>query len=305
MAASHQIEAVRRFNRFYTRRIGVLQESLLSSPFSLTEARVLYELGQQDRTTARSLADELDLDAGYLSRILSRFERDGLVARQASDADARQYFITLTASGRDTFSALNIASRNDVGALLQGLPREQQARLIAAMEEVSVLLSAPPASKQWTIRQHRAGDMGWVVQLHGELYEREYGWNAEFEALVAEIVAKFLRKYDPQYERCWIAELNGENVGSVFLVKKSKTVGQLRLLLVDPRARGLGIGKRLVSECIDFARSVGYRRIVLWTNDVLHEARHIYEEAGFELTDEERHRSFGHDLVGQTWTLAL
>ena len=305
MAAPHQIEAVRRFNRFYTRRIGVLQESLLSSPFSLTEARVLYELGQQDRTTARSLADELDLDAGYLSRILSRFERDGLVAREASDTDARQYFITLTPSGRTAFSALNSASRNDVGALLQGLPKEQQARLIAAMEEVSVLLSAPPVSKQWTVRQHRAGDMGWVVQLHGELYEREYGWNAEFEALVAEIVARFLRKYDPQHERCWIAELNGENVGSVFLVKKSKTVGQLRLLLVDPRARGLGIGKRLVGECIDFARSVGYRSIVLWTNDVLHAARHIYEESGFELTEEDKHHSFGHDLVGQTWTLLL
>lgn len=305
MAAPHQIEAVRRFNRFYTRRIGVLQESLLSSPFSLTEARVLYELGQQEQTTARSLADELDLDAGYLSRILSRFERDGLVARETSDTDARQSLITLTPSGRNAFSALNSASRNDVGALLQGLPNEQQARLIAAMEEVSVLLSAPPASKQWIIRPHRAGDMGWVVQLHGELYEREYGWNAEFEALVAEIVARFLRKYNPQYERCWIAELNGENVGSVFLVKKSKTVGQLRLLLVDPRARGLGIGKRLVGECIDFARSVGYRRIVLWTNDVLHAARHIYEEAGFELTEEEHHRSFGHDLVGQTWTLVL
>ena len=305
MAASHQIEAVRRFNRFYTRRIGVLQESLLSSPFSLTEARVLYELGQQERTTARSLVDELDLDAGYLSRILGRFERDGLVAREASDTDARQYYITLTPSGRSAFSALNIASRNDVGALLQGLPKEQQARLIAAMEEVSALLSAPPASKQWTIRPHRAGDMGWVVQLHGELYEREYGWNAEFEALVAEIVAKFLRKYDPQYERCWIAELNGENVGSVFLVKKSKTVGQLRLLLVDPRARGLGIGKKLVAECIDFARSVGYRSIVLWTNDVLHAARHIYEDAGFALTEEDRHHSFGHDLVGQTWTLVL
>ncbi len=305
MSVTKQIEAVRQFNRFYTRRIGVLQESLLSSPFSLTEARVLYELAQRDPVTAKWLGDELGLDAGYLSRILRRFERDGLLERRASDTDARQQLISLTARGRNAFSELNVASRRDVGAWLRGLPREEQSRLVAAMEEVSTLLAAPPASAIWSIRQHRAGDMGWVVQLHGELYEREYGWDAEFEALVAEIVARFLRKYDSQFERCWIAELNGENVGSVFLVKKTKTVGQLRLLLVDPKARGLGIGKRLVDECVAFGRTVGYRSIVLWTNDVLHAARHIYEQVGFTLVEENHHHSFGHDLVGQTWELKL
>jgi DNA-binding MarR family transcriptional regulator/GNAT superfamily N-acetyltransferase len=305
MSASQHIEAVRRFNRLYTRRIGALQEGLLNTPFSLAEARVLYELAQREQTTAKVLGDELELDAGYLSRILRRFERNGLLERRASAQDGRQQLIHLTAEGRSAFADLNAASRRDVGGLLRALPKPDQAKLVSALQEVSMLLAAPPTTPEWSVRPHRAGDMGWVVQLHGELYAREYDWDAEFEALVAEIVARFLRKFDPAWERCWIAELDGENVGSVFLVRKSKTVGQLRLLLVDPKARGLGIGKRLVDECISFGRSVGYRSIVLWTNAVLHAARHIYEQAGFELTEEEHHHSFGHDLVGQTWTLRL
>jgi DNA-binding MarR family transcriptional regulator/GNAT superfamily N-acetyltransferase len=305
MSASQHIEAVRRFNRFYTRRIGALQEGLLNTPFSLAEARVLYELAQREQTTAKVLGDELELDAGYLSRILRRFERNGLLERRVSAQDGRQQLIQLTAEGRSAFSDLNAASRRDVGSLLRALPKPDQAKLVSALQEVSTLLAASPTAPEWSVRPHRAGDMGWVVQLHGELYAREYAWDADFEALVAEIVARFLRKFDPAWERCWIAELDGENVGSVFLVRKSKTVGQLRLLLVDPKARGLGIGKRLVDECIAFGRSVGYRSIVLWTNDVLHAARHIYEQAGFELTEEEHHHSFGHDLVGQTWVLRL
>ena len=305
MSASQHIEAVRRFNRFYTRRIGALQEGLLNTPFSLAEARVLYELAQREQTTAKVVGDDLGLDAGYLSRILRRFERNELLERRVSAEDGRQQLIRLTTVGRAAFAELNAASRRDVAGLLRALPKPEQAKLVTALQEVATLLAAPPVKPAWTVRLHRAGDMGWVVQLHGELYAREYGWNAEFEALVAEIVARFLRRFDAAWERCWIAELDGENVGSVFLVRKSKTVGQLRLLLVDPKARGLGIGKRLVDECIAFGRSVGYRSIVLWTNDVLHAARHIYERAGFELTEEEHHHSFGYDLVGQTWTLRL
>jgi DNA-binding MarR family transcriptional regulator/GNAT superfamily N-acetyltransferase len=306
MTTTKDIEAVRRFNRFYTRKIGVLQESLSDSPFSLAEARVLYELAGHPDSTAKWLGEELGLDAGYLSRILRRFEADGLIMRRSSESDARQQLISLTARGRNAFSALVVATSRDTGTMLRGLTQPDRARLIDAMQEVTELLGAQQVTPQFTLRSHGPGDMGWVVQLHGELYAAEYGWNAEFEALVAEIVAKFLRNFDERAERCWIAELGGERVGSVFLVRKSKTVGQLRLLLVDPRARGLGIGKKLVAECIEFARSVGYRKIVLWTNDVLHAARHIYEQARFTLVEEYKHDSFGHSgLVAQTWALRL
>jgi DNA-binding MarR family transcriptional regulator/GNAT superfamily N-acetyltransferase len=303
-AVPQRVAAVRRFNRFYTRQIGLLQETLLRSPFSLTEARVLYELGRHAPTHATALGQELGLDAGYLSRILRGFERRSLLARSPSKTDGRQSVLALTAQGRKAFARLDGASRREIGTLLERLPAADQGRLVGSMHTIEQLLGAPPPSRHepaYRVRRHRPGDMGWVVHRHGVLYAREYGWDARFEALVAEIVAKFVKRYDPKRERCWIAELEGEIVGSVFLVRRSHGVAQLRLLLVEPKARGLGIGARLVHECLTFARRVGYRKIMLWTNDVLHAARHIYEKAGFHLVREERHHSFGHELVGQTW----
>src|SRR2546426_3518769 len=307
-ALPQRVAAVRRFNRFYTRQIGLLQETLLRSPFSLTEARVLYELGNRAPTHATALGQELGLDAGYLSRILRGFERRGLLERAPSKTDGRQSVLGLTGRGRTAFARLDGASRREIGTLLDRLPAPDQLRLVASMHTIEQLLGVPPpppSSAAYRVRRHRPGDMGWVVHRHGVLYAREYGWDARFEALVAEIVAKFIKRYDPKRERCWIAELEGEIVGSVFLVQRSQTVAQLRLLLVEPEARGLGIGTRLVDECVRFARQVGYRKMMLWTNDVLRAARHIYEKAGFQLTHEERHHSFGHALVGQTWQLAL
>ena len=304
VASPQRVAAVRRFNRFYTRQIGLLQETLLRSPFSLTEARVLYELGRHAPTHATALGRELGLDAGYLSRILRGFERRGLLERTPSKTDGRQHVLALTGQGRNAFARLDGASRREIGTLLALLPTARQQRLVAAMHVIEQLLGGPPQparSAAYRVRPHRPGDMGWVVHRHGVLYAREYGWDARFEALVAEIVARFIKRYDPKRERCWIAEREGEIVGSVFLVRRSDRVAQLRLLLVEPHARGLGIGARLVRECIGFARRAGYRKIMLWTNDVLHAARHIYEKAGFHLVREERHHSFGHDLVGQTW----
>ncbi|PYP14139.1 MAG: MarR family transcriptional regulator [Gemmatimonadetes bacterium] len=303
-ASPQRVAAVRRFNRFYTRQIGLLQETLLRSPFSLTEARVLYELGRHAPTHATALGQELGLDAGYLSRILRGFERRGLLERTPSKTDGRQSVLALTAQGRNAFARLDGASRREIGTLLEQLPVTHQARLVASMHAIEQLLDAPPSSRRepaYRVRRHRPGDMGWVVHRHGVLYAREYGWDARFEALVAEIVAKFIKRYDPKRERCWIAELEGEIVGSVFLVHRSHRIAQLRLLLVEPSARGRGIGARLVHECVGFARRAGYGKIMLWTNDVLHAARHLYEKAGFHLVREERHHSFGHDLVGQTW----
>lgn len=301
-----RVEAVRRFNRFYTRRIGVLQEGLSRSPFSLAEARVLYELAHRDPATAAWLAEELGLDAGYLSRILRRFQEGGLLDREPSATDGRQSLLRLTAAGREAFAALDAGSRGDVGALLGRLPEDAQFRLVEAMDAVVGLLGgAPEREPSYLLRQPRAGDLGWVVMAHGALYAREFGWDERFEALVAEIVAGFGRGHDPARERCWIAETDGRSVGSVFLVRQSDEVAKLRLLLVDPAARGLGIGRRLVAECVEFAREAGYRTVTLWTNDVLAAARRIYEEAGFRLVREEPHHSFGHDLVGQTWELDL
>lgn len=303
---SRRVAAVRRFNRFYTRQIGVLQEGLLRSPFSLTEARVIYELAHQEPTTASALGEGLGLDAGYLSRILRGFQDQGLIERKPSETDGRQSVLRLTAPGREAFVRLDKESRVEIGAMLGNLPETGRDRLVEAMGTIEELLGARPESRvPYLLRTHQAGDMGWVVQSHGVLYAREYGWDEQFEALVAEIVTKFLRSYDPRRERCWIAEKDGENVGSVFLVRDSEEVAKLRLLLVDPKARGLGIGARLVSECIRFSRQVGYRRITLWTNSVLHAARRIYEAEGFRLVHEEPHHSFGHDLVGQTWELDL
>ena len=301
-----RVSAVRHFNRFYTKQIGVLQEHLLHSPFSLAEARVIYDLAHHEHTTARDLGAELGLDAGYLSRILRGFQKRGLIEKKRSAADGRESLLRLTAPGQDAFAKLNRDSGAEVGKMLRQLPEESRARLVAAMQTIAELLGAQPESHvPYILRPPRAGDMGWVVQRHGELYAQEYGWDEQFEALVAEIVAKFVRAFDPKRERCWIAEQDGANIGSVFLVKKTRSVAQLRLMLVEPKARGLGIGTRLVDECTRFARRVGYRKIVLWTNSVLHAARRIYERTGYRLVEEEKHHSFGHDLIGQTWELEL
>jgi DNA-binding MarR family transcriptional regulator/N-acetylglutamate synthase-like GNAT family acetyltransferase len=301
-----RVAAVRRFNRFYTRQIGVLHEHLLDTPFSLAEARLIYELAHHERTTATQLAEELGLDPGYLSRLLRSLQQRRLIAKQPSPTDRRQVLLSLTDKGQAAFAGLNARSHDQIGALLGKLAPAEQERLVEAMHAVEDVLGARPEPKvPYILRPPQPGDMGWVVQRHGALYADEYGWNNAFEALVAEIVARFVRDFDSTRERCWIAEKDGENVGCVFLVQHSKTVAQLRLLLVEAQARGLSIGTRLVSECIRFARQVGYRKMILWTNDVLHAARRIYERAGFRLVREEKHHSFGRDLVGQTWELSL
>ena len=303
---NQRVEQVRRFNRFYTKRIGVLDEGLLRSPFSLTEARVMYELAHHGETTATPLAEELGLDPGYMSRILRAFEQRGLIEREASATDGRQLLIRLSPDGEDTFAKLNAESRRELTALLGVLSEVDQERLLNAMQVIEDVLGARPESgTPYILRPHQPGDMGWVVWRHGVLYSQEYGWNEEFEALVADIVSRFVRDFDPKRERCWIAEKDGQNVGSVFLVKDSDKVARLRLLLVEPSTRGLGIGKRLVEECIRFARRVRYQKITLGTNDVLVAARRIYEHAGFQLIHEGPHRSFGQDLVEQTWELDL
>jgi|HubBroStandDraft_3_1064219.scaffolds.fasta_scaffold18337_1 DNA-binding MarR family transcriptional regulator/GNAT superfamily N-acetyltransferase len=300
------VAEVRRFNRFYTRQIGVLDEGMLDSPFSLTQVRVLYELAHRDHPAAVRIAQELGLDEGYLSRILRGFQRRGLVAARPSARDRRQTLLALTEEGRRAFATLDARSDEDVAALLARLSPSDQRRLVAAMSTIEELLGTRPEEPApYLLRQHRPGDMGWVVGLHGSFYAEEHGFDERFEALVAEIVSSFVRQLDPRRERCWIAERHGENVGCVFLVKESEEVAKLRLFLVDPRARGLGIGKRLVAECVRFARQVGYRRITLWTQSNLDAARHIYCQAGFRLVAEEPHHSWGRDLVGQTWELDL
>jgi len=301
-----RIDALRRFNRFYTRKIGVLEEGLLQSPFSLTEARLLYELARREKSTAGEVADYLGLDAGYLSRMLRGFQNRGLLAKSPSKADRRQTLLHLTKRGRQAFAVLDKRARKEVGALLGALSTAEQDRLLEACQTIEQLLGARPEPKTpYLLRPHQPGDMGWVVHRHGALYAQEYGWDERFEALVADIVAKFIRELDPKRERCWIAERDGEVVGSIFLVKKSATVAKLRLLLVEPKARGLGLGRRLVQECVRFGRQVGYKKITLWTNDVLHAARHVYQEVGFRLVHEEPHNKFGHGLMGQTWELDL
>lgn len=303
---SQRAAAVRQFNRFYTRQIGVLTEAYLHSPFSLTQARVIYELAHREQATATELGSDLGLDAGYLSRILLNFGKRGLVHKQRSETDGRQSVLRLTDKGQSAFAALNSRSQVEIEATLNTLSPEDQNRLIEAMRTIEGLLGAAPEEKvPYILRPHQPGDMGWVVHRHGVLYAEEYGWNEQFEALVAEIVAKFIQHYDARRERCWMAEKDGEIVGSVFLVKKTDAVAKLRLLLVEPKARGLGIGTRLVDECIRFARRADYRKITLWTNSVLVAARHIYEKAGFRLVESEPHHSFGYDLIGETWELKL
>ena len=305
-STSTSIESIRRFNRFYTRQIGVLEEGLLQSPYSLTEARVIYELAHHEQTTAAELASELKLDAGYLSRILRDFAQRGLIDKQPSETDGRQTVLSLTEAGQGAFALLNGRSRNQIEAMLNALSPADQNRLIESMNTIQALLgSTPERSVPYLLRPHQPGDMGWVVARHGIFYNSEYGFDETFEGLVAEITGEFIKHFDPKRERCWMAEMNGEIVGSVFIVKKSDEVAKLRLLIVDPKARGLGIGKRLVDECIRYARQVGYRKITLWTNNVLTAARHIYQSAGFKLVAEDPHHSFGRDLVGETWDLDL
>ena len=302
---SDRIDAVRRFNRWYTQRVGALRGDLLTTPFPLPQARVLFELAQKDGVTANDLARALDLDRSYLSRLLAGLERKGLVLRARDRADARRQSLALTAAGRRAYVDLDGRSRDEVRAILEPLPPEREKRLLGAMAAIERTLDPAVADEPFALRAHEPGDLGWVVSRHGALYAREYGWDTTFEAMVAEIAAKFLREFDPSRERAWIAERDGERVGCVFVVAQSPTVAKLRMLIVEPDARGLGLGRRLVAECIRFARSVGYRELVLWTNDVLHAARHLYVEAGFTLVGEQRHTSFGHALVGQTWSLQL
>jgi DNA-binding MarR family transcriptional regulator/GNAT superfamily N-acetyltransferase len=300
-----RVAAVRAFNRFYTARIGVLRDGLLRTPHSLTEARVLYELGQRDVTEVADLRRELDIDAGFLSRLLARLQRDGLVDRERSTDDARRQRIRLTEDGTAAFAELDRRSADEIGAVLDALSEDDQKRLVAAMDTVhDVLTHAPPAAG-FVLRSPRPGDLGWIVQRHGAHYAQQYGWDEGFEALVARIVADYAHDHDPRREAAWIAEVDGEPAGCVLCVRREDDVAQLRLLLVDPRARVPGIGARLVEECLRFAKRAGYARITLWTNDVLHEARRLYERAGFELVESAPHHSFGHDLVEQTWARDL
>jgi DNA-binding MarR family transcriptional regulator/GNAT superfamily N-acetyltransferase len=300
------VAAVRRFNRFYTKHIGVLREGHLDSPFSLTEVRVMYELAHQSGPTAAELARELALDSGYLSRILRSFEQRGLIEKSRSESDGRQAHLRLTATGQSAFAALNARADDEIASLVERVAPDDWRRLTDAMRTIErVLAPAPETKRSYVLRTHQPGDIGWVVHRHGVLYAREYGWDERFEALVAQIVAEFVQHFDPRRERCWIAEQDGERVGSVFLVRKTDTIAKLRLLLVEPKARGLGIGHRLVDECIRFARHARYERMTLWTNSVLHAARRIYEAAGFRLVSEEPHAMFGEELIGQTWELDL
>jgi len=314
-----RIEAVRRFNRFYTRRIGVLNEGLLDSTFSLTECRILWELAHVDNgegITATDLGRLLDLDAGYLSRLLRDLKERDLVRATRSALDARQSLLQLSPAGRKAFKPLDRRSQEQVGELLGGLGESQQTELLQAFRRVESLLEEPgakPATAGFLLRPHRAGDMGWIVARHGALYAREYQFDMSFEALVARIAADFLERFDPRREACWIAERDGMNIGSVALVQARDEatdapidgVAQLRLLLVEPSARGLGLGDRLVAECHRFAREAGYRRVRLWTNSQLDAAKHIYRKAGYQLVSSEPYQGFGLDLVGETWELTL
>src|SRR5574337_1927879 len=302
-----QVRAMRAFNRFYTQRVGVL-DPYLDSGFSLTQVRVLYELAHRERSTAVELSRDLVMDAGYLSRVLRDFEARGWLARAPSPDDARQSLLELTDAGHAAFAPLQQKSREQAAALLAKLSAPDRRELIGAMDTVQRLLGSAPAaapSRTVLLREPGPGDMGWVVQQHGEIYAREYGWNSEFEALVADIAAKFIKHFRPDCERGWIAELDGERVGAVFVMRRSTTVAQLRLLILAPAARGIGLGARLTDECLAFARAKGYRKMMLWTNSNLLAARAIYARRGFRLTKSEPYRGYGHDLVGETWELKL
>ena len=301
-----RIAAVRRFNRFYTQKLGVLAEGFLDTPFSLTEARVLHALAHRDGVTATWLGRDLGLDAGYLSRILRDFERQGMISRNQSSQDGRQTLISLTPDGRDAFEPVDRASQAEIGNLLAPLADAEQERLVGAMRTISSLIGEQTEPRGAVIlRGHRPGDMGWIAARHGALYAEEYGLNHKMEAYVAEVVAKFLRECDPLREHCWIAEQDGTPIGSVMLVKDSDEAGRLRMLIVEPKARGLGVGRTLVEECVRFARRAGYREVVLWTHSILTAARRIYASVGFKITDTELHDEFGPELIGETWRLRL
>jgi len=297
-----QIAAVRRFNRFYTRRIGVLDRTFLGGPYALAEIRTLYEVSQCEGVTPKALAERTGLDPGYLSRILARLERDGMIRRERSPDDGRSVTLWTTPAGRRTQGELNERSNEQVEGLIAPLPQAARARLTEAMADVEGLLAARSGG-EITLRSHRVGDMGWVTWRHAVLYAREHGWDERFEAMVARIVADFIAHFDPVRERCWIAEREGEIVGSVFLVKGDGDEAKLRLLLTEPSARGLGLGRRLVAECVDFAREAGYAGVTLWTQSILTAARSVYTRAGFRLTASEPHRLLGEELVGETWKL--
>lgn len=302
-AKSDPVAALRRFNRFYTRELGFLNEGLLDSSFSLTEARVLYELAHADTLSASDLCRDIALDAGYASRILKSFERQGLIVRTPSPRDGRQSLVSMTPAGREAFAALDKASREQVGTMLDGLPPDAPERLIAAMAEVERILTGH--TEPYSLRPPRVGDIGWVIHRQAVLYNQEYGWNGDFEILLADILAAMMKDFDPAKERGWIAERGNKTVGSVWVVRKSATVAKLRLLYVEPSARGLGIGRRLVDECIRFARDKGYATLTLWTNDPLVAARRIYVAAGFTLAGAEPVHAFGQDMVSETWELSL
>jgi DNA-binding MarR family transcriptional regulator/GNAT superfamily N-acetyltransferase len=300
--ADDQIAAVRAFNRFYTRKLGVLDQHLGNSPFSLSEARVLYELAHSDELAAKEIGNELGLDPGYLSRIVQSFDEKGLITRTPLPADRRQYQLSLTAKGRQAFAKLNLGSQNEVAAMLAQLSAGDATRLTQAMATIEAVLAQRPSQPASVVlRSHRVGDMGWVISKQGAAYAADYNWDISYEALVAEICAQFIKTYDAAREHCWIAEVGGEPVGSIFLVKATDELAKLRLLQVEKKARGLGVGRALVEQCIQGARERGYRRMTLWTQSILVAARGIYQSAGFKLVKEEKHHSFGADLVGETW----
>lgn len=300
--ADDHIAAVRAFNRFYTRKLGVLDQHLGKTPFSLSEARVLYELAHRDELAAKEIGNELGLDPGYLSRIVQSFDEKGLITRRPLPADRRQYQLSLTAKGRQTFAKLNLSSQNEVAAMLAQLSPGDATRLTQAMATIeSVLEPRRTQAAAFMLRSHRVGDMGWVISRQGAAYAADYNWDISYEALVAEICAQFIRTYDAAREHCWIAEIGGEPVGSIFLVKATDEIAKLRLLQVEKKARGLGVGRALVEQCIQGARERGYRKMTLWTQSILVAARGIYQRAGFRLVKEEKHHSFGADLVGETW----
>ena len=304
--SAREIAAVRAFNRFYTRKLDLLDQQLLKSPYSLSEARVLYELAHKGDLSAKQIGLELGLDPGYLSRIIQKFDEDGLISRRPLPSDRRQYQLSLSAKGRAGFAKLERCSQEHVGMMLSTLAGEDRRRLIGAMGVIERMLGdARAASPAVILRDPRPGDMGWVVQSHGARYASEYGFDATFEALVAGITAQFITSFDASRERCWIADIDGRPVGSVFLVRHSDEIAKLRLLLVEPIARRQGIGQRLVGECVGFASACGYRRMTLWTQSILIAARKIYQDAGFELVRSEPHRSFGQNLVGETWERQL
>ncbi|MFK7801139.1 MAG: GNAT family N-acetyltransferase [Anaerolineae bacterium] len=302
----NKITSVRSFNRFYTREIGVLREGLLHSPYSLTEARIIFELGHRPIVIASELCQELGLDAGYLSRIISNLEKNGILTKTRSESDGRQRILHLTEKGQAAFNLLNNRSIEEVGEMLLSLSESNRERLIHSMATIEQILDKSfKYAKPFYLRPHQAGDMGWVISQHGVLYTQDYGWDHTFEAFVAKICAGFLQNFQPEWERCWIAEIEGEQVGSVFCVKQDRETAKLRMLIVHPKARGLGLGTHLVRECIRFAQNKGYKKLTLWTNDILVPARKIYQNEGFTLVGSEQHFSFGHQLVGENWDLEL